>query len=98
MILATALPFVALLLAIALAPLLTPHWWHHNRNKAIVACVVSVPILIYLGIAAPQVLIEKLHEYFGFIVVIGALFVISGGIQDRKSTRLNSSHVRISYD
>src|SRR6266498_1588833 len=80
MILATALPFVALLLAIALAPLVTPHWWHHNRNKAIVACVVSVPILIYLGFTAPQVLIEKLHEYFGFIVVIGALFVISGGI------------------
>src|SRR6266545_2435580 len=80
MILATALPFVALLLAIALAPLVTPRWWHHNRNKAIVACVVSVPILIYLGIAAPQVLIEKLHEYVGFIVVIGALFVITGGV------------------
>jgi len=80
MILATALPFVVLLLAIALAPLVTPHWWHYNRNKAIVAFVVSVPILIYLGIAAPQVLIEKLHEYFGFIVVIGALFVITGGI------------------
>src|SRR6266508_1210502 len=81
MILATALPFVALLLAIALAPLVTPRWWHHNRNKAIVACVVSVPILIYLGIAAPQVLIEKLHEFVGFIIVIGALFVITGGIQ-----------------
>ena len=80
MILATALPFVVLLLAIALAPLVTPQWWHHNRNKAVVAFVVSVPILIYLGIAAPQVLIEKLHEYFGFIVVIGALFVITGGI------------------
>ncbi|PYP39411.1 MAG: sodium:proton antiporter [Gemmatimonadetes bacterium] len=80
MILATALPFVVLLLAIALAPLVTPQWWHHNRNKAIVAFVVSLPILIYLGIAAPQALIEKLHEYFGFIVVIGALFVITGGI------------------
>src|SRR6266576_1357731 len=80
MILATALPFVVLLLAIALAPLVTPHWWHYNRNKAIVAFVVSVPILIYLGIAAPQVLIEKLHEYLSFIVVIAALFVITGGI------------------
>ena len=80
MILATALPFVVLLLAIALAPLVTPQWWHYSRNKAVVAFVVSVPILIYLGIAAPQVLIEKLHEYFGFIVVIGALFVITGGI------------------
>jgi len=78
--LATALPFVALLLTIALAPLVTPQWWHHNRSKALVAFVVCVPILIYLGVAAPQVLIEKLQEYFGFIVVIGALFIITGGI------------------
>jgi len=78
--LATALPFVALLLTIALAPLVTPQWWHHNRSKALVAFVVCVPILIYLGVAAPQVLIEKLQEYFGLIVVIGALFIITGGI------------------
>ena len=78
--LATALPFVVLLLAIALAPLVTPQWWHHNRNKAIVAFVVSLPIAIYLGIVAPSALVEKAHEYFGFIVVIGALFVITGGI------------------
>ena len=78
--LATALPFVALLLTIALAPLVTPQWWHHNRSKALVAFVVCVPILIYLGVAAPQVLIEKLQEYVGFIVVIGALFIITGGI------------------
>ncbi len=48
--LVTALPFVALLLAIALAPLAAPHWWHHNRNKALVALLVSAPILVYLGI------------------------------------------------
>src|SRR6266850_205234 len=76
----TALPFLALLLTIALAPLVAPHWWHHNRNKAVVALVVSLPIAIYLGIVAPSALVEKAHEYFGFIVVIGALFIISGGI------------------
>ncbi len=76
----TALPFVALLLAIALAPLAAPHWWHHNRNKALVALVVSAPILVYLGINAPDLLHEKFLEYVGFIVVIGALFVITGGI------------------
>jgi Na+/H+ antiporter NhaD/arsenite permease-like protein len=76
----TALPFVALLLAIALAPLVAPHWWHHNRNKALVALVVSAPILVYLGINAPDLLHEKFLEYVGFIVVIGALFVITGGI------------------
>jgi len=78
--LVTALPFVALLLVIALAPLAVPTWWHHNRNKALVALVISAPILVYLGINAPELLREKFHEYVSFIVVIGALFVITGGI------------------
>src|SRR6266566_1052010 len=78
--LVTALPFVVLLLVIALAPLAAPRWWHHNRNKALVALLVSAPILLYLGIHAPESLHEKFHEYLGFIVVIGALFVVTGGI------------------
>jgi len=82
--LVTALPFVALLFAIALLPLAAPAWWHHNRNKALVAAIVSLPILIYfwfhLGDAGRDVLHEKFHEYLSFIVVIGALFVITGGI------------------
>jgi len=76
----TALPFVALLLAIALAPLAAPRWWHHNRNKALVALLLSAPILVYLGIHAPDLLQEKLREYLGFIVVIGALYIVAGGI------------------
>lgn len=82
--LATALPFVVLLLAIALAPLLAPRWWHHHRNKALVAVVASLPVLLYLGfglgLEGRHLLAEKAHEYLGFIVVIAALFVISGGI------------------
>jgi len=78
--LVTALPFVVLLLAIALAPLVVPKWWHSNRNKALVALVISAPILVYLGINAPELVREKFHEYLSFIVVIGALFVITGGI------------------
>src|SRR5258706_6688994 len=78
--LATALPFVMLLLVIALAPLAAPGWWHDNRNKALIALLVSAPILVYLGIHAPELLHEKFHEYLGFIVVIGALFVVTGGI------------------
>jgi len=79
-----ALPFVALLLAIALLPLGAPRWWHQNRNKALVAAAASLPILVYfwfdLGDPGRQVLHEKFHEYLSFIVVIGALFVITGGI------------------
>ncbi len=36
-------PFVALLLAIAILPLIprVDHWWHHNRNKLLIALVLS---------------------------------------------------------
>jgi Na+/H+ antiporter NhaD/arsenite permease-like protein len=80
----SVLPFVVLLLAIAVAPLVAPHWWHSNRNKALVAALVALPVLLQLAIAMGEpgraVLGEKAHEYLGFIVVIGALFVITGGI------------------
>src|SRR5881275_3320121 len=82
--LASALPFVALLAAIAVLPLVAPRWWHPNGNKAIVAVAVSLPVLWQLGIAFGQPgraeLAEMIHDYVGFIVVIGALFVITGGI------------------
>src|SRR5438094_775997 len=82
--LASALPFVALLAAIAVFPLVAPRWWHPNGNKAIVAVAVSLPVLWQLGIAFGQpgrvVLAEMIHDYVGFIIVIGALFVITGGI------------------
>jgi Na+/H+ antiporter NhaD/arsenite permease-like protein len=76
---------VVLLLTIALAPLIAPRWWHHNRNKAMVAAVVSLPTVIYLAVAAPPLLLEKAHEYVSFIVVIGALFSVCGGIHIRGS-------------
>ena len=39
------LPFVAMLLAIAICPLLVPYWWESNRNKAIASAVLGLPIL-----------------------------------------------------
>src|SRR6266513_22867 len=79
----SALPFVLLLLAIALAPLAVPRWWHANPNKALVAFIITIPVLLQLfglGEAGRQLLAEKAYEYVGFIVVIGALFAVSGGI------------------
>ncbi|HLZ46181.1 MAG TPA: sodium:proton antiporter [Gemmatimonadales bacterium] len=78
--LVTGLPFVVLLLVIALAPLAMPRWWEHHHHKAIVVALISAPIVLYLGFRAPDLLIEKIEEYVAFIVVIGALFVIAGGI------------------
>ncbi|HEY6853656.1 MAG TPA: sodium:proton antiporter [Gemmatimonadales bacterium] len=80
--LVSALPFVALLLAIAIGPLVAPRWWHSNRNKALVALALSLPIVWYLvpDDVGRVVLAEKAAEYVAFIVVIGALFVITGAI------------------
>ncbi|MGE3313659.1 MAG: sodium:proton antiporter [Planctomycetaceae bacterium] len=80
----TLIPFALMLLAIALLPLFTPHWWEHNRNKGIVAAILSLPLAIYLvatfGHSGVEALAEKVHEYFSFLVLLGALFIISGGI------------------
>ena len=85
----TITPFVLLLLAIAVLPLVAEHWWHHNTNKAIVAAVLAVPVAIYLiavwGQAGQHELIDKLKEYLSFILLLGALYVISGGIFVRGS-------------
>ena len=39
-------PFVLLLLLIAVMPLAFPHFWEKNRNKTLIAALVSLPIFI----------------------------------------------------
>jgi len=39
-------PFALLLLAIAVLPLAAPHWWEHNRNKALIGGLLSLPIVV----------------------------------------------------
>jgi len=76
----TIVPFVLLLLAIAIMPLKFPHFWESNRNKGIVVAAVSAPVLVFLLIVNPHELVEKLHEYLSFIVLLWSLYTISGGI------------------
>lgn len=77
-------PFVGLLACIAMLPLFAGHWWEHNRNKAILAALLAVPLAAYLGISFGAEGFHKLEhaaiEYISFMALLGALFVISGGI------------------
>ncbi len=76
----TVLPFVLMLLAIAVCPLWTPHWWERNLNKLLVSGALGLPILIlYLG-RQPLALVKMGEEYVSFILLLSALYVISGGI------------------
>jgi Na+/H+ antiporter NhaD/arsenite permease-like protein len=85
----TLLPFIGMLLSIAVLPLLAHHWWENNRNRGIVAAIFGLPIGIYLvvafGAAGGEELIHKAKEYISFIVLLLALFAITGGIYVRGS-------------
>ncbi len=73
--------FVLQLLAIAILPLTHEHFWEKNRNKAIISAILCIPVIIlfgYLGDFNP--ILHELLEYFSFIILLGSLFVVSGGI------------------
>src|SRR5437016_267395 len=77
------LPFVAMLLAIAICPLLVPYWWESNRNKAIASAVLGLPILALYGVRHPATLGHTAEDYVSFIVLLTGLYVISDGIRLR---------------
>jgi len=76
------IPFVVMLLTIAIGPLFFNHWWEKNKNKLFVSIGLAVPVAIFLIIKelSPKLIETILLEYVPFIVLLGALFVITGGI------------------
>jgi Na+/H+ antiporter NhaD/arsenite permease-like protein len=73
-------PFVGLLLSIALLPLRAPHFWENHKNKALVAFLWSLPIAVYFLFQAPHELVLSMKDYSSFLLLLTALFIISGGI------------------
>jgi Na+/H+ antiporter NhaD/arsenite permease-like protein len=77
----TVVPFVLMLLAIAVCPLWISHWWESNRNKLLVACVLGLPVVGLYAVRHPHALLETAEEYASFILLLTALYVIAGGIR-----------------
>lgn len=79
----TTIFFVVMLLSIAILPL-TPleHWWHKNHNKLLLGLALAVYPLIHLTLIEPDFvqLEHTIVEYVQFIVLLGTLFYVSGGI------------------
>jgi Na+/H+ antiporter NhaD/arsenite permease-like protein len=76
-------PFLLILLAIAVLPLIRGRWWESHMNKGVVSLLCGLPVLAYLLDQGPiglQVLTLVLHDYYAFAVLLVALFTISGGI------------------
>ena len=77
-------PFVCMLLSIAIFPLAAPHFWHHHFGKVSTfwALAFLVPFTVQFGasLALYEVVHTLLLEYIPFIILLFALFTISGGV------------------
>ena len=76
------LPFILMLLSIAIFPLFWNHFWEKNRNKLYVAIILSIPAIIYLLVNgfSHQLIHTMVFDYVPFLILLGALFTITGGI------------------
>ncbi len=77
------LPFALWLALIALLPHYFPRWWmrHYGKLAVLFAAVTIGYYLFVLPADASKTVLHTAHDYFGFIVLIGSLYVVSGGIQ-----------------
>lgn len=81
----SVIPFVVILLCIAILPISShsiAHWWEQNNNKLLISGILGA---ISFGILASNGWFGKIvhtlvFEYIPFIILLGSLFYISGGI------------------
>jgi Na+/H+ antiporter NhaD/arsenite permease-like protein len=79
-----AMPFVGLLLSIAIGPLLFPNLWHRHYGKIATAwsLLALVSMAWFGGIAAAGTTFvhAMLAEYLSFMVLLFGLYTVAGGI------------------
>ena len=82
--LAWAVPFLGMLLSIAIFPLLAHHFWERHRLKVAGLWTLLALIQITLSggivVAAESVVHTALLEYIPFILLLLALYTVAGGI------------------
>lgn len=85
-----SLPFVGILLSIALMPLMIPHFWHHHFPKvaAFWALAFALPFLYFFREAAVREIAHIIIiDYIPFIILLWALFTVSGGVYVKGSLK-----------
>lgn len=79
----SVIPFVGILLSIAIFPLVAPRFWHHHFGKvsAFWALLFAIPFLLaYKGEGFHEILHIYIADYIPFIILLWALFTAAGGI------------------
>ena len=82
----SALPFLGILLSIALSPIVAPRLWHrHYPTVALFwgALLIGPLLWVFGRSAAHELLHTALAEYLPFVLLLSALFTIGGGIHLR---------------
>lgn len=78
------IPFVGILLCIAIMPLVKPHWWeaHQPLVVAVWSLLFVIPFALLHGAGeAVEIVLECLvNDYLTFIVLLFGLFCVSGNI------------------
>lgn len=75
------LPFVLLLGAMALAPVVAPVWWRKQYPKVALGLGAITAGTYWLHLHDLASLGYAAHEYISFITLVGSLYVVAGGIQ-----------------
>ncbi len=73
-------PFVLLLGLIAVGPLFFSDWWGKHYPKVSLVLGISVVAYYVLHLQSYEVVLHTSSEYVSFIILIGALYIVSGGI------------------
>jgi Na+/H+ antiporter NhaD/arsenite permease-like protein len=73
-------PFAAMLLAIAILPLVAPAFWQSNARKLAVGAMLGLPVLLLYARHDPSALWHTGGDYVSFMALLASLFVISGGV------------------
>jgi len=77
------IPFAALLLCIATLPLLAPKFWEHQFKTVSVGLGLIAVVYYVVGLRAGGRMLGVAGEYVSFIIFIGSLFIVAGGIHVR---------------
>ncbi|MBR9974214.1 MAG: sodium:proton antiporter [Bacteroidetes bacterium] len=74
------IPFVVLLLAIALMPFIAKHWWEHYFPHVSIGLGLITIVYYVFFLHNPVRMLHSGIEYFSFICLVGSLFVVAGGM------------------
>jgi Na+/H+ antiporter NhaD/arsenite permease-like protein len=75
----SVIPFILLLLSIALLPFINRHWWEKYYPYVSVGYGL-ITLVYYFVLNKSSVIVHTLEDYIMFISLLTSLFIVSGGI------------------